>query len=285
MGILDGYYDPNQPYTGGILGGYVPSDPQTFNSGWAGMLARGPGFDLAAQAPAGVSRAPTEASSTDRSGPNGVTLAQAGDRGFGRGPGRSPPFASVSSGFGALFGGAPPAPAATPQPGGPGFGDRLTAAVANFAGAHALLPALSGALTGATTGQRTDPAGLALAQQHATMQALMRAGIDPVIARAAAANPDYLKALVAARYRAGPAPQPAPPVARAGADGSAAAQPPPPQQIGGNATQPPLHPTPNAASRADSPRPLLRVATPTEAGRLPSGTHFIDPRGVERVVP
>jgi hypothetical protein len=44
-------------------------------------------------------------------------------------------------------------------------------------------------------------------------------------------------------------------------------------------------PAPTVAQAAQQGQPLVRVATPTEAGRLPSGTHFIDPHNVERVVP
>ena len=45
---------------------------------------------------------------------------------------------------------------------------------------------ISVCVNGLATGQRTDRAGAELALQQATMQALMRTGVDPVIARAAA---------------------------------------------------------------------------------------------------
>jgi hypothetical protein len=48
---------------------------------------------------------------------------------------------------------------------------------------------------------------------------------------------------------------------------------------------PPARPAPKVARANPQGQPLVRMATPTEAGRLPSGTHFVDPEGVERVVP
>jgi hypothetical protein len=126
-------------------------------------------------------------------------------------------------------------------------------------------------VNGLATGQRTDRAGVELAQQHATMQALMSAGVDPVIARAAAINPDYLKAIMAVRHRTGS-------TARASPGGTPSA--------GANAAEPPRGlPSNLSPSVAPPTQPLPRMATPTEAARLPSGTHFLDPQGVERVVP
>jgi hypothetical protein len=47
----------------------------------------------------------------------------------------------------------------------------------------------------------------------------------------------------------------------------------------------PDRPAANVVQPNPQGQPLVRMATPTEAARLPSGTHFVDPEGVERVVP
>ena len=137
-------------------------------------------------------------------------------------------------------------------------------------------------MNGLATGQRTDRAGLALAQQQGMMQALMNMGVAPDMARAAAINPDVLRTIVAARRGGTPTAQPAVTAPRAAADRFAGTQPGRMPPAGANAATPPA---PKVAQATRQGQPLLRVASPTEARRLPSGTHFIDPTGKERVVP
>jgi hypothetical protein len=92
-------------------------------------------------------------------------------------------------------------------PHNPNLLDRLTAGATNLTTGGNPIAGVLNAVNGLATGQRTDRAGVALAQQQATMSALMNAGLDLKTARAAAINPDYLKALVMARLTAKPAPQ------------------------------------------------------------------------------
>jgi hypothetical protein len=82
----------------------------------------------------------------------------------------------------------------------PGLLDRLTAGASNLTTGGNPLAGLFNAVNGLATGQRTDRAGIELAKQHATMTALMNAGLDSKTARAAAMNPEYLRALVVAHY-------------------------------------------------------------------------------------
>ncbi len=85
--------------------------------------------------------------------------------------------------------------------------DRLMAGATNLTtGGNPIAGALN-AVNGLATGQRTDRAGIALAQQQATMRALMNAGLDAVTARAAAIDPNYFKAVMMARAAASSAPQ------------------------------------------------------------------------------
>jgi hypothetical protein len=57
---------------------------------------------------------------------------------------------------------------------------------------------------GFATGERTDPAGIRQANQRATFDALMGAGVAPQFAQVAALNPDILKTIVAAHFNALP---------------------------------------------------------------------------------
>jgi hypothetical protein len=271
--------DPNAPYRGGIFG---PLGPST----WGGSLA------LPAQPPTGFPAVPGREAPSPGSA-QGATPPQAAAIGFGRDPGAQNSLMSLLSGVGGavggLFGGgapwASPAPAMSQPFGSPGLLDRLTAGTTNLTTGGNPIAGLLNAVNGLATGQRTDRAGIALARQQGMTQALMNMGVNADMARLAAINPDVLRALVAARYGSGSATQPTAPVPRTGADRSAPALPSRPQPIGVSAGQPPQSPAPNAGSRVDSTRPLLRVATPTEAARLPSGTHFVDSLGKERVVP
>jgi hypothetical protein len=160
-------------------------DPQADSgagSGWLGPIAGG------LVAPPNVS-APPPAASTSA---------------MGRPPAQpNPPVSPIDrmdGGIGGLFG--PPHPGGAP--GGPGLLDRLTAGASNLASGGNPIAGLVNAVNGLATGQRTDHAGIELAKQHATMSALMNAGLDLNTARAAAMNPDYLKALVVAHYGARP---------------------------------------------------------------------------------
>jgi hypothetical protein len=102
------------------------------------------------------------------------------------------------------------------------------------------------------------------------------------MARAAAINPEVLKAIMAARRSGTPTARSAVTAPRGAADRFAGMQPGRMLPADANAATPPA---PNIAPSNQQGQPLVRVATPTEAARLPSGTHFIDPAGKERVVP
>jgi hypothetical protein len=92
-------------------------------------------------------------------------------------------------------------------PQSPSLMDRLTAGATNLTtGGNPIAGALN-AVNGLATGQRTDRAGIALAQQQATMRALMNAGVDAVTARAAAIDPNSFKAVMMARAAASAAPR------------------------------------------------------------------------------
>jgi len=131
------------------------------------------------------------------------------------------PFMSLLGGIGngisSLLGGTtPPSPAAADQqalltPRGAGLLDRLTAGAANLTTGGNPIAGLVNSINGLATGQRTDRAGIEFANQQATMLALMNAGVDAVTARAAATNPDYLKALMMAWFAPTARPQPAGP--------------------------------------------------------------------------
>lgn len=56
--------------------------------------------------------------------------------------------------------------------------------------------ALAGGLGAAVTGQPTDPGTIKAGQNNITIQALIRKGVEPAMAQAAASNPDLMKVLV-----------------------------------------------------------------------------------------
>src|SRR5215471_7804703 len=90
---------------------------------------------------------------------------------------------SPGSGWlGPIAGGPPPLPP-LPAPQGGSLLDHLVAGAANLTTGGNPLAGLLNAVNGLATGQRTDHAGLALAKQHATMRALMNAGLDSDTAR------------------------------------------------------------------------------------------------------
>ena len=275
MGWLDALFGNNQ------------FDPQSYSGGggWLGPIAGGPvPFDRT-QPPSGF---PTVASqgvaAQPRAAPPQMAVA-----GIGREADQPNPLTSLFGGAGDAINGGLAGLLGQGGPGapqGPNLLDRLTAGANNLTSGGNPIAGLFNAVNGLATGQRTDRAGVELAQQQATMQALMNSGVDPAVARAAVTNPDYFKAIMAARYRAGPTAQRASVVPRVGANAFAGAQPGAMQPTGPNAAEPP-HGSPSNVSPRVAPlaQPLSRVATPTEAARLPSGTHFVDPQGVERVVP
>ncbi len=91
-----------------------------------------------------------------------------------------PPNSSPT--MGATFPGAPAATNA-PQPArDPGFGDRLGAGFGGLANGHTLLGGIGNLIGGLATGHRQDQPGM-------TEEALVAAGVSPVMARAAGANP------------------------------------------------------------------------------------------------
>src|ERR1051326_8964497 len=131
------------------------------------------------------------------------------------------------------------------RPGSRSSWPRPACSIVSPAGATNLTPGgnpiagLLNAVNGLATGQRTDRAGLALAQQQGMMQALMNMGVDPDMARAAAINPDVLKTIVAARRGGTPTAQSAVAAPPAAADRFAGTQPGRMPPAGANAATPP----------------------------------------------
>ena len=221
MGILNGLFADYQfdPHTSGDRPG----------PGWLGPIAGGPipfgqpqpsqGFPPVT--PPSVSPARPPAQSGNRPSP-------AADDAIGRAQEQQNPLMSLIDGIGAglnsgiagLFG-----HGGSTASEGPSLLDRLTAGATNLTTGGNPLAGILNAVNGLATGQRTDAAGAALARQQATMRALTSAGYDPVIARAAAMNPDVLKAIVAARYGASPASRSSAPPQSAGASDVAPGQP------------------------------------------------------------
>jgi hypothetical protein len=132
--------------------------------------------------------------------------------------------------LGPVVGAAPSPPAQ-----GPGLLDRLTAGATNLTTGGNPLAGILNAVNGLATGQRTDRAGVELGKQHATMRALMNAGLDVHTARAAAVNPEFLKALVVARYGARPTRGRLAAPARAAAEEAGRQEPAPVGESGANA--------------------------------------------------
>jgi hypothetical protein len=105
----------------------------------------------------------------------------------------------------------PPAAAdasASPGPGsvsGAGIGDRLGAGLLGFAHSGGAIPALANLISGLATGQRSDPQGMMLAQQAATVRALRSAGLSNPEA-IAAMHPALARVLLAHAYRRSPSP-------------------------------------------------------------------------------
>ena len=89
-----------------------------------------------------------------------------------------------------------------PAPQDPALLGRLTAGATNLTTGGNPIAGLLNSLSGLATGERTDRAGIELAQQQAIVNALMNAGLDLPTARAAAIHPEYLRALIVAHYGA-----------------------------------------------------------------------------------
>jgi hypothetical protein len=158
-------------------------DPTQFNS--AAVAGGQPGWlDTLLLANPGQSQGFTDQGFTDQ----GFT-----DRFTDRPPPAPPANAAPAANpFAALFGNPTPS---LPAPPSPGINDRLMAGLMNFANARGFLPALAGGVSGLATGQRSDPAAMLQAQQSAELQALVGAGVPPVLARAATLNPALLRAI------------------------------------------------------------------------------------------
>jgi hypothetical protein len=274
MGWLDSLFTNNQADR--------PAD-----NGWLGPIAGGPFPFGPTQPPAGFPPLPSGLAAPQAQQSGAVPAPVAGSGG-GRPADQQHPPTGLFGGLGDAIGGGIAGlfgqgwPTAAP---GPSLLDRLSAGANNLTTGGNPLAGLVNAVSGIATGQRTDRAGLPLAQSQATMQALMNSGIDPVIARIAAVNPDYLKAIVAAHYGGGTPSAQQGATAAGSADRFAGSQRGRMPSAGANAAMAPGRPAANVAQANPQSQPLVRVATPTEAGRLPSGTRFLDPHGVERVVP
>jgi hypothetical protein len=84
----------------------------------------------------------------------------------------------------------------------PSLLDRLLAGATNFATGGSPVGGVLNSVRGLATGERTDPAGIRQANQSATFDALVSAGVAPQFARVAALNPDVLRTVVAAHFNA-----------------------------------------------------------------------------------
>jgi hypothetical protein len=180
------------------LFGNYPLDPHNDSgtgSGWLGPIAGGPvPFNRSApssfppMAPPNVSAAPAAPADSGigrESARPGPSMSLLGGMGTGATHGIAGPFGQAGMGGASQ---------------GPSLLERLTAGATNLTTGGNPLAGLLNAVNGLATGQRTDRAGVELGKQHATMRALMNAGLDLDTARAAAINPEFLKALVVARY-------------------------------------------------------------------------------------
>jgi hypothetical protein len=201
MGILDEtQFDP------GSYGGTPP--------GWLGALLQpqsGPGFALdPAQLPpnfAPMSAGTIFPQAAGMAKGLGAVAPQIGAEGLGKDPGASNPFtdflASLGNGIGNAFS---PGSAATPSgpQAAPSLLDRLSAGATNFATSGSPIAGVVNSVRGLATGERTDAAGVRRANQMATFNALVGAGVAPQFAQVAALNPDILKTIVAAHFRTNP---------------------------------------------------------------------------------
>ena len=137
----------------------------------------------------------------------GTVTPQIGADAMGKDPGASNPFtdflASLGTGIGNAFLPSPAAAPAGPQA-APSLLDRLSAGATNFATGGSPIGGVLNSVRGLATGERTDPVGIRQANQRATFNALVGAGVAPQFAHVAALNPDILKTVVAAHFNALP---------------------------------------------------------------------------------
>src|SRR5712671_2029420 len=189
-------------------------DPSTFAgapAGWLGPLLQpqsGPGFvQSPAQPPpyfAPMAGGATFPQAAAGKAPGAVVPPPSGADGFGKEPGASNPFtdflSSLGNGIGSAF--FPSAAAPTGPQAPPSLLDRLSAGATNFATGGSPIGGVLNSVRGLATGERTDPAGIRQANQTATFNALVGAGIAPQFAQVAALNPEILKTVVAAHFNA-----------------------------------------------------------------------------------
>jgi hypothetical protein len=92
----------------------------------------------------------------------------------------------------------PSAPAPQAAPAAPEGDGRFMLGLKGFLGnmAGGPIAALAGGLGAAVTGRPTDEGSIKAQQTNATLQALVKKGVDPAMAQAAAANPEIMKILV-----------------------------------------------------------------------------------------
>lgn len=93
---------------------------------------------------------------------------------------------------------AAPQPVAAPAPAPSSISllDRLSAGSSNLGARHGLIPGIFDAITGFQTGQRMDPLGRQIQAENQTIAALVKKGLPPEIAQAAAKNPEILKQII-----------------------------------------------------------------------------------------
>jgi hypothetical protein len=218
MGILDAYFSP-QTY-GGDLGGILGRIPEWMltarqSQGLPPMGAPAPAQLPATSAPAIGTTSPPSMIAPLPGQPQGSGEALGPSLGGGM-AGSPSPFGALASLFspsgapanaaapaasatlGTPAAGTPAAPAAAST--GPDLLARLTAGAANLTTGGNPLAGIMNAIGGLATGARTDRQGLAQQAMAATFQSLVRAGVDPATAQAAALNPEILKTIAAAHF-------------------------------------------------------------------------------------
>jgi hypothetical protein len=223
-GWLDGLFDP-ATYQGGAqpgwLGALLQSQPGP-SQGFPGApnpmasMSGAQGFGAGADLP--PTAAPTQGQGMPQ---GGLQMPQQSPQGAPQAPQGNPLaslFGGIGNGIGSMFGGGQGQPqgqagqaqpqSGQAQPQSPGMLDRLTAGANSMHGNNIFAAMLNG-VNGLATGQRTDPQGIALANQRATMQAIVPAlmkqpGMDlPTamgIAQSAAVNPEVLKTIAPQLY-------------------------------------------------------------------------------------
>jgi hypothetical protein len=189
MGLFDSAFDPSA-FGGGSSSGVLPP--------WLLQIIAG-----LQQGPSALQSFPTTpfpmTGYPTGSPIAGSPLTQPGQQPVAQGDGSPAPAAAAPSlpSLSGLFEGGSQGGASSGASESPGIGDRLHAGLLGFAHGGGVLPAIANLISGLSTGARSDPQGMYLAQQAATVRALRSAGLPnpgaiavmyPALARAILAH-------------------------------------------------------------------------------------------------